>query len=247
MQAHRYQTPHTAYMLLIVTPTVWLVRNAGEASPNSWQWCIEIAALNSLYCSTVNWPCSACMCSVYLCLISSSNINFVFTATRQWCSSVGMLTLTSGQLSLRWRLRSMLCWPQWLDTWISQRLVTLVKRSTQNQIQIRYGSYIEKSILLWLFVFIFLHRQALSLDEEEEEELPDVFNTPPRKPSILSEFVRWMSGSGSRSSGRSGASSSSYSQMYHESSTWLQLMEAAQFFSFMTFRFFRIILVMGSW
>ena len=94
-----------------------------------------------------------------------------------------------------------------------------MKRSTQNQIQIRYGSYIEKSILLWLFVFIFLHRQALSLDEEEEEELPDVFNTPPKKPSILSEFARRMSGSSSRSSGRSGGSSSSYSQMHHESRT----------------------------
>ena len=63
----------------------------------------------------------------------------------------------------------------------------------------------------------------MSLDEEEEAELPDVFNTPPKKPSILSEFVRQISGSGSRSSGRSGGrsggSSSSYSQMHHESRT----------------------------
>ena len=57
---------------------------------------------------------------------------------------------------------------------------------------------------IFMFVLIFYHRQALSLDEEEEEELPDVFNTPPKKPSILSEFVRRMSGSSSRSSGRSG-------------------------------------------
>ena len=89
---------------------------------------------------------------------------------------------------------------------------------------------------IFMFVLIFYHRQALSLDEEEEEELPDVFNTPPKKPSILSEFVRQISGSGGRSSGRSGgrssgrsggrssgrsggSSSSSYSQMHHESRT----------------------------